>query len=123
MVRGELGKHSLQERILKRNVNFINYGFNKNASTLVHQPLKYEESKSTTRNPIFILFQRHEQQLAVAQENQIWISAKVNEFVKTKVRKVIRSHFDSEWKPQLDTLKKADCYKQFKSEVKCEKYL
>ena len=50
MVRGELGRHSLQERILKRNANFINYVFNKNASTLVHQALKYEESKCTSRN-------------------------------------------------------------------------
>ena len=90
---------------------------------MVHQALKYEESKCTTRNTVFSLFQRHEQQLLVAQENQIEMADKVTEFAKTKVREVIRSHFDSEWKTHLNTFKKADCYKQFKSEVKCEKYL
>ena len=123
MVRGELGRHSLQERILKRNVNFINYAFNKDASTLVHQALKYEESKCTTRNTVFSLFQRHEQQLIMDQENQIEMSVKVNEFAKTKVREGIRSLFDNEWKTHLNSFTKADCYKQFKSEVKCEKYL
>ena len=42
MSRGELGRHSLQERILKRNLNYINYVLSKSPSSLVHQSLKCE---------------------------------------------------------------------------------
>ena len=36
MIRAELGRHSIQERILKRNLQYIDYVANKEPSSLVH---------------------------------------------------------------------------------------
>ena len=60
MVRAEMGRHSLQERILKRHLNYIFYASMKNPASLVHQALTYEEAKKDERRTIFSLYQRHE---------------------------------------------------------------
>ena len=57
------------------------------------------------------------------QGNQQLVTGKISEFASTKVRESIRSHFNREWKILLNNFSKADCYKQFKDEVKFERYL
>ena len=63
MVRSELGRHSLQERITKRNLKYIQYIASKDAHSLVWHALNYELTQSDKRKTIFSLFQRHEKEI------------------------------------------------------------
>ena len=134
MARSELGRHSLQERILKNNITYIRDVSCKNPSTLVYQALKYEESLSYKRNSIFSLFLRHEPNIHLNpdQENpdipgistvQNSPLKKIESLLFPKIGRVVRNCFDIEWKNHLATFPKADTFSQFKDTVKYEKYL
>ena len=57
------------------------------------------------------------------QEDQVSISNQICELTKKKLGKIIKNHFDREWKLQINHFPKADSYKKFKSCVKMENYL
>ena len=108
MVRGELGRHSLQERILKRNINYIAYVFSKDPQD-ENQGIEFIEANQG------IVFVEENQNTNVAENIEV--------FTKTNIKKGIREYFDQEWKLQLQNFTKTDCYKQLKNSVKFEDYL
>ena len=64
LVRGEIGRHSLQANILNRNINYIKYVENKCNTTLVKQALNYEQTKMECRPTILCLLKNHEKGLS-----------------------------------------------------------
>ena len=56
-------------------------------------------------------------------EDNVSISNQISELIKNKLGKLIKNHFDREWKLQLNHFPKADSYKKFKTSVKFENYL
>ena len=113
LVRGELGRHSLQEQIVIRNINFIKYVENKSPHTLVSQAANYELLHINNRNSLYSIITKYKKN----HSNNIRL------FNKSKLRKLIREEFDTEWKSNIHTFPKADTYKLFKSRVKFESYL
>ena len=70
IVRGEMGRHSLQAYILNRNKNYIKYVENKCNTTLVKQALNYEQSKMECRPTVPCLLQNHENGLRTHLKNE-----------------------------------------------------
>ena len=134
MVRSELGRHSLQERITKRNLKYIQYVASKDAHSLVWHALNYELTQVNQRKTIFSLFQRHENELVSScmpvpevrmdyQNPAISFVEKVKSIEEDKLHGSVKSCFDSLWKNELASFPKADSFRQFKETVKFERYL
>ena len=113
LTRGELGRHSLQEQIVTRNINYIKYIEMKDPQTLVKQAANYEFSH-TERNSLYSLFKKYEQNLS---------NDNIRTLSKYKLRKLIKEEFDTQWQTQILTFPKADSYRLFKSRVVYENYL
>ena len=130
MVRAELGRHSIQERILKRNLQYIDYVSNKEPSSLVHQALIYEESFKDARPTIFSLFQKHDSLSEICQEEdpESGLGAqttfeKINALVSPKLQENIRTLFNLNWKTQSQTFVKSSLFSEFKNSPKFDPYL
>ena len=131
MVRSELGRHSLQERITKRNLKYIQYVAGKDAHSLVWHALNYELTQIDHRKTIFSLFQRHEKELfsscltdpQVSCEGHATLVEKVKSIEEDKLHSSVKNCFDSLWKNELTSFPKADSFRKFKQNVKFEKYL
>ena len=67
LARSELGRHSLQESILTRNINYVKYVEMKNPLSLVKQAITYEKLHHEKRTSIFSLFKRYEANLVSTQ--------------------------------------------------------
>ena len=113
LVRSELGRHALQDKVATRNINYINYIHKKDKHSLVKQAAVYE-SFHMERNSLYSLFKKYEQSFT----NQ-----DINSLSKQKLSKSVREEFDTQWKIQIATFPKADSYRLFKNNVKYENYL
>ena len=114
LVRGELGRHSLQENILRRNINYIKYVENKDPQSLAKQAANYEILHAEKRDSFYSLLKKYEQKL---------INNNIKLVSKSKLRTLIREEFNTSWKTQIASFPKADIYRQFKDRVKFENYL
>ena len=112
LVRSELGRHSLQEKIVTRNINYIKYVENKGPHVLVKQAAYYEMLHADERSSLYSLLTKYE-------ENHFNIKL----ISKPKLRTLIREDFDTQWKTQISESPKADSFSQFKERVKLEDYL
>ena len=124
MVRSELGRYPLQERILKRNLMYIRYMDEKPHTSLVWNALKYEESKANNncqRKTIFSLAKRYGQN--IFEESEGTILPKIKAMEEDKLRNTIRAGFQDLWKEQLNKFSKTDTFKQFKDKVQMESYM
>ena len=124
LVRSELGRYPLQERILKRNLTYIRYMDAKSQSSLVWNALRYEESQynnNCQRPTIFSMVKRHENLLFTSNEGSL--VERINELEEDKIRDTVRHCFQEAWKEQLDTFSKADTFKLFKDNIIMERYL
>ena len=59
LIRTELGRHSLQEQILARNINYIKYIESKDPQALVKQSTNYEIRHIGKRNPLYSLLKKY----------------------------------------------------------------
>ena len=58
MVRSELGRYSLQEKILKRNIMYLKYIAAKDPLSLVRQAMNYEVTQIDNRGTLFSVSSR-----------------------------------------------------------------
>ena len=86
LTRGELGRHSLQEPILIRNINYIKYVEAKYPQSLVKQAANYEMLQTEERNSFYSLMEKHEGNL---------VSHNIKTESKAKLGKLIRDEFNT----------------------------
>ena len=120
LVRSELGRHSLQDPILSRNINYIKYIEQKGEQTLVKQAANYEYLYAEKRHTLYRLFNNLEANLLTTHNNNI---GNIKTMSRPKLRNLINEISNSQWQAQISSLSKADTYKQFKNRVKFENYL
>ena len=126
MARSELGRHSLQERVTKRNIKYIRYISSKDENSLVWHALNYELTQANNRKSILSLFQRHSQVLLQEVpdiENLNSPIDQINAIEEDKLQGYIRDCFNKLWKTEIASLPKANTFMQFKDSVKFERYL
>ena len=114
LARSELGRHSLQELILIRNINYIKYVEAKDAHSLVKQAANYEMSHIEERNSFYSLLKKYEHNM---------LNHNIRTESKSKLRKLIRDEFITLWKTQVSSFPKTGTYREFKNRVKFESYL
>ena len=86
LTRGELGRHSLQEPILIRNINYIKYVEAKDPQSLVKQAANYEMLQTEERNSFYSLMKKHEGNL---------VNHNIKTESKAKLGKLIRDEFNT----------------------------
>ena len=101
LVRGEMGRHSLLEKITLRNINYIKYVENKQAQSLVNQAVKYEAQHSQDRKKIYSILLKHN-------------NNNVRETSPANLKRLIWDSFDNDWNININMFPKADTYKSFK---------
>ena len=104
LVRSEVGRHSLQEKILTRNINYIKYIDSKDPQALVKQSANYEILYIDKRNSLYSILKKNEQNLI----NQTNDNDGIRELSKPKLCKITKAEFDLLWKTQVNTFPKAD---------------
>ena len=92
LTRSELGRHSLQELILIRNINYIKYVEAKDPHSLVKQAANYEMSHIEDRNSFYSLLKKYERNM---------LNHNIRTEIKSKLRKLIRDEFNNLWKTQV----------------------
>ena len=112
--RSEMGRHSLQENIVVRNINYIKYVESKGPQSLVKQAANYEQLNTENRNSLYSIYKKWE---------QILPNHNIKTISKCKLKKLVKEEFDSTWKTQVASFPKADSYRLFKDQVKFESYL
>ena len=115
LIRSELGRHSLQEQILARNINYIKYIESKHPQTLVKQSANYGILHK--RNSLYILLKK---QNLINHNND---NEGIGGLNKAKLCKIIKEEFNTLWQTQVNSFPKADTYRQFKNRVRFESYL
>ena len=126
MVRGELDRHSLQEEILRRNINYTKYLHQKDVSWHVKQAYLFELTRDPSCITLFRSIDRHAAELhrihgqflpyANPYENLYKISY-------PKLKLLTYQLFHNEWVKKLSSSPKADTYRKIKAGMKYEKYL
>ena len=115
-LRSEVGRHSLQEKILTRNINYIKYIDSKDPQALVKQSANYEILYVDKRNSLYSILKKYEQNLT----NQTNDNEGIRKLSKPKLCKITTAGFDVLWKTQVNSFPKADTYKLFKNSEICE---
>ena len=126
MVRGELNKHSLQEEILRRNINYAGYIQQKTGSPYVRQAFEYESQRSTTTTTFFTTMNRHTEEIhqisgcffpyADPYEN-------LTKLTRQEQKSLTHEVFQRKWMEKITLSTKADTYRKFKPSMKFEAYL
>jgi hypothetical protein len=126
MIRGELNRHSLQEEIARRNLNYASYIQNRDMNPYVQQAATYELNRPSTSTTFYSTMSRHSEEInklhgtfhpySNPYENLFDIS-------KEDQRKFFYETFHDTWKTRIQQSTKADTYKQFKENMKFEPYL
>ncbi len=113
MVRGELGRHSLLEKVTSRNLNYLNYIENKGENSLIKQATVYEKARTGGLG----LYSIKMRCIELDQEVDFQTLGK------KEVTEHVRNSFGNRWRGYLDGYPKADTYKTFKDTVRMEEYL
>ena len=106
LTRSELGRHSLQELILTRNINYIKYVKAKYPHSLVKQAANYEMSHIEERNSFYSLLKKYERNM---------LNHNIRTESKSKLRKLLRDEFNTLRKTQVGSFPKADTYSRVAS--------
>jgi hypothetical protein len=127
MVRGELNRHSLQEEILRRNLNYAKYIHEKEDIIIVKQAYTHEQSRSMECKTFFSTMQKHAANINDMGSTSFYPYAdpyvSLYEMEPKVLRTVTYELFHSEWKRKLESHTKADTYRSFKDNMKFEPYL
>lgn len=126
LIRGELDRHSLQEEILRRNINYTNYLSNKEDTWYAKQAYLFEISRNTTSTSIMTsidrytadMYQIHEHFLPYKNPYQ-----NLYDLSNLKLKRLTYQLFHSIWTRTIGQSTKADTYKKFKGGMKYEPYL
>ena len=119
LIRGELGRFSLQKKCIQKNIRYVKYILSKDDNSLVRQAYEYETSKSQSRDTINSRIIELNQLSSRIEENEI-------DLIKTnsnKIKKHIENIFLKEWQNIFMDSSKSDTYRLFKSRPKLETYL
>ena len=125
MVRGELNRHSLQDEILRRNINYIGYIHDRDKNPYVKQAYEYEEKRPMTSTTFFTSVDKHTGKLHnIPGSFHPYSNPYKNLFELTRDKQSLTHEmFQNEWREKINQSTKADTYKKFKTEMKFEKYL
>ncbi len=125
LVRGELNRYSLQEEILRRNINFAKHIHVKDSSDLVKQAYTLEQTRGDEEN-FMNSIRKHSAEI-IRSTNSFEPFSDPNENIykidKNKLRKITTSIFHTQWQLDLDNSSKSDTYRLFKQHMKRETYL
>ena len=119
LIRGELGRYSLQEKCIIKNMRYIKYVKSKDESTLVKQAYNYEMSKSENRTSINNTIENLNKRIDEIEGGHV-------DLFKTKEKKLknyINRVFEKEWTKSINNSSKSDTYKLFKLKPSMETYL
>ena len=119
MVRGDLGRYSLQSRVTLRNIKYLNQVKEKSEKTLVKQAYTYEHSKSSNRVTIENSVLKFKDILKETLNKDI----DVCKLSHLKLKSHIGLVYCESWEYKLLNSTKADTYKLFKNIPKFEKIL
>ncbi len=126
MVRGELDRHSLQEEILRRSINYTNYLWQKEDSWYAKQAYSFELSRDPACTTIFSSIDRHAEELHKIHgsfhpfKNPYQTLYQISY---PKLTALTYQLFHGEWKKKLEQSPKADTYNTIKGGMKYEPYL
>ena len=126
MVRGELNRHSLQEEILRRNINYAGYIYNKEMAPYVKQAFQYEMTREVTKTTFFTSMDRYTEELHNALGYCLPYSnpyENLSQLSRAKQKEISSEVFQRKWKDSLELSTKADTYREFKPNMKYELYL
>ena len=119
LVRAELGRYSLKEKCLIRNINYIKYLNRKSNTSLVKQAFDYEIRRYETRNTIISSIEHFNHIIDEIEGSHI----NIFQLPKTKLKVMLDRYAFKEWKMNFDLSSKADSYRMYKNKPRLEKYL
>ena len=130
MVRGELNRHSLQEEILRRNINYAIYIQQKEGMPYVKQALEYEMQRNA-KVTFFSTMDKHLSDLNQTETDGFFLPIpyanpyeNINAHLSRDKQKLLTKEiFRKKWKDKINQSSKADTYRQFKPDMKFEPYL
>ena len=126
MIRGELNRHSLQDEILRRNINYIGYIHKRDKHPYVKQAYDYEMKRPPTSTTFFTSIDNHTEELQnILGSFHPYLNPYQNlfELSREKQKWLTNEVFHKDWKERIDLSSKADTYKLFKPSMKFETYL
>ena len=118
LIRGDLGRFSLQSMIISRNLKYLKQIKKKKDETLVKQAFLYENSQSLNRVSFESTIIKFKNNLNNLLNEEIDVYNLSTKNLKNKI-KLINCE---DWKQKLSNSSKADTYKIFKNSPKYEKY-
>ena len=126
MVRGEINRHSLQEEILRRNINYAGYIQEKKGRPYVKQALEYEMQRRAESATFLTTMDRHTEDIyqlngtflpyANPYKN-LWTLSRQEQ------KQITHEVFQNKWRETINQSTKADTYRKFKPCMKFEQYL
>ena len=125
MVRGELKTHSLQEEILRRNINYAKYIYEKEEERFVKHAYEYELNRNNENVTFFSTMLKHFNEIRNAATNnfQPYADQYINIYEIEDLRAITDQIFINQWKEKLEASTKCDTYRLHKDTMKFEKYL
>ena len=126
LVRGELDRHSLQEEILRRNINYAKYINQKDNTHLVKQAYNFERTRPGEKISLFNTMQKYTLRLHELHKCFLpWHDPLENIYniPVNKMKTYTYQIFHSEWKNNLLASTKGSTYRLFKQDMKLEGYL
>ena len=122
MVRGELNRHSLQEEILRRNITYARYIYDKDEKYIIKQSYNYELTRGNDKTTFFSTIDKHAANIAALEpigDPYTNIYNMEQKDIRTKTYNI----FHDQWKQKLETSTKSDTFRSFKETMKFESYL
>ena len=119
LVRGDMGRYSLQSKAISRNIKYLNQIKQKKDYSLVKQAYIYEENQTQNR----ISIESTAKKVNTNLRNLLNKEIDVYKLSNYKLKQYIDTIFCENWKNKLSNSSKADTYKTFKNIPKFEKYL
>ena len=113
MVRAELGRHSLLEKITTRNLLYLQHVENKQEDDLIKMAAEYEEI-GWSRPNLYSIREKY-----TSEDPEINLKT----MSKHEINTYIKTYFNNEWKEYIETYPKARTYRTFKERVTPEDYL
>ena len=126
LVRGELGRHTLQEEVLRGTIGHAKSMQEKDDSYLVKQAYYYEMSTDLTKNNY--LLKIHEAAPKIHEIHQCFEPyadpyQNIYNIPVGKLKKYTKEIFHTQWKADLAESTKGETYRLFKDKMEFEKYL
>ena len=126
LVRGEVGRHSLQDEATRRNIRYAGYIHNKDQTALVKQAYIYELSRPDTVVTFLRTINKHAEAIHLLHKEFLpYANPYENIYAvdEKKMNRYIYQIYHNEWRENLEKSSKGECYRSFKDKMKLEPYL